>query len=816
MNLKKIKTQKELFHQFRCGLERETLRIDKRGELSTYSHPISLGSSLTHPYFVTDFAEAQLEWNTPPLSSLRSAKNFLEEVMSYTKAVNPKELFWPYSMPCRLPKKITKASYGPSHEGQTKELYRKGLCYRYGTNLQMISSLHFNFSFSTPVWDFLYDTLKPKESKREFINSSYFKMIRNFLSEGWILTYLFGASPAMDETYLDTIPKGFKKNSSTIYHPEATSIRMSYLGYYSRIQNQLTISFETLEKYLADIKSAISTPHPAYQKIGLKKDGTPIQINENFLQIENEHYGRIRPKTKLSRGETPLRALSERGVEYVEVRSIDVDPFEPLGISMENLLFLHQFLLYCLLKESKTLSKNARCSLIENQHRVALQGRKKGLILESSGPIPISDWASEILLKMKPLAKMLDGNKPRGYLKNLIKQESKVANPDLTPSSRILSELENESLRVFGLKWARVHQKKLRPLSVKKKNFLKQTTQKSLDEKQTLETASEILLKGHENLELSTQILMKEALNQGIEVKVLDIQDNLIKLTKGKRTEYIKQATKTSLDSYIIPELMGNKHVTKLLLRENGFSVPVGKLYTSIQEAVDDYSLYQMKKVVVKPKSTNFGIGISFALPKDKKGYLKAIKEAFLHDDTILIEDFHSGKEYRFLVIDYKTVGVIHRVPAHVVGNGVHTIKELVFQKNHDPNFYRDSKTFLTLSEIEKEILEKQKLKPSSILPKGKKVFLRENSNVSTGGDAIDVTDKIHNSYIKLAENATRSMNAKICGIDIMISKPSKRATDHNYAIIELNYNPVLFFHAFPNKGKKRNVARPILKLLGF
>lgn len=802
-----FKNKSKLLFEFHCGLERETLRITKTGKLSRRSHPSALGSPLTHPYFGTDFGEAQLEWNTPPLLSLSRAEFFLKNLMAYTMEVNPQELFWPYSMPCVLPKEIEIARYGSSHEGQQKEVYRKGLKYRYGTNLQMISSLHFNFSFGSPLWDFLYDQKKRKENKQDFINQNYFKVIRNFLCEGWILTYLFGASPAMDQTYLGKIPNGFKKHKTTLYHPHATSIRMSYLGYYSRIQNQLTISFESLKNYLKDMEFALTTPCPAYQK-------NPVQLNDHYLQIPNEHYARIRPKRRIHQGETVLGALKSRGVEYVEVRSIDLDPFQPLGINKEQLLFLHQFLLYCLFKESTGITDETRCCLIGNQQQVALEGRKQGLLLKRSKPVPMRTWAEDILNKMESIAESLDGKDSNRYTRNIDLQKDKLKRPELTPSARILEALKTQSLEEFGVKWATTHQKSFKTVSQKKRKHFEETVETSTRQRQALETASKVLLEGHEELELSTQILMKEALSQGITVDVLDTKDNILRLKKGKHVEYVKQATKTSKDPYIIPHLMENKEVTKLILQDKGFAVPSGKAYHSLEEARNDAPLYQKKKIVVKPKSTNFGIGISFI--QKGKGYLTALEEAFLHGNTILIEDFIPGKEYRFLVIGNRVEGIVHRVPAHVIGDGIHTIKELVHLKNHDPSFYRTPKTHLHLTEVEKNMLQKQRLRQSSIPKKGKTVFLRENSNVSTGGDAIDVTDKVHLSYHQIAAKAAKALGAAVCGVDIMISSPQKAATQTNHAIIELNYNPVLFFHAFPNQGKERNVARPLLKLLGF
>ena len=433
-------------------------------------------------------------------------------------------------------------------------------------------------------------------------------------------------------------------------------------------------------------------------------------------------------------------------------------------------------------------------------------------MLKCIRPHSLQDWALDIFNRMQPLSQLLGEE----YVENLSQEFKKLEDPTLTPSAQVLTALEKESLDKFGLKWAKRHQKEWKPVSSSTKSQLDQSVETSLEKKQRLETASEVLLEGHENLELSTQILMKEALKQGISVEVLDPSDNFIRLKKGNHTEYVKQATKTSQDTYISHLLMENKHLTKQLLREQGFSTPESKIYYSIEDARQDYLLYDKKKIVVKPKSTNFGIGISFVDPHDQKGYETALDEAFQHGYSALVETFHRGKEYRFLVINGKVEGVIYRIPAHVVGDGIHTIKQLVHLKNDDPSYYRTASIQLKLTEVEKEFLRQQKMTPQTILPKNKKVFLRKNSNVSTGGDAIDVTDDVHSSYFKIAVAATEALGAKICGVDIILSSLQKAATEKNYAIIELNFNPVLYFHAFPNKGKKRNVAKPVLKLLGF
>lgn len=797
----KKKKNLPLLKAFRCGIERETLRIDAQGNLSQKPHPLSLGSPLTHPHISTDFGEAQLEWNTPALNTFAKAENFLTAIMSFSASHLKNEYFWPFSMPCPLTD-IQIARYGSSHEAQKKEIYREGLKHRYGMNLQMISSIHFNFSLSTSFWEKLYKECQSTLSLKDFISENYLHMIRNFLREGWLLTYLFGTSPAMDPTYRESLPEEFEKiGTHTLYGPWATSIRMSRLGYYSRIQNQHAISFNDLKSYIADMEYAISTPKEAYSPI-------PIQLNDHLLQMENEHYSRIRPKTVPRKGETPLMAIKNHGIEYVEVRAIDLDPYHPIGMSREHICFLHLFLIYCLFKPSPKLEKQAQICLTCNQDLVALNGRKKGLKL-IEGDLLV-DRGTKILDALKPLASLL------GYENTLKRQQDKMLSPKLTPSALILEAIKEMGFLQMGVELSHLHKKALLQYKISPSRRLQFTkdVHQSLLEKTRLETASKVLVPGFETLEISTQIVIREALKRKIAVEVLDEKDNIIKLTAKGHVEYIKQATKTAKDTYIVPYLMENKHVTKMLLEEAGLRVPKGTFYTSIGDAMRDYPLYQHSKVVVKPKSTNFGLGIAFVEKGQKTLYHAAIEHAFVHGDSVIVEEYCPGKEFRFLVIAGKVVGVTHREPANITGDGKGTIKELVHAKNYDPHYYRDPKTHLRLEAHEKSILKGLRLSPTSVLKKGRKVYLRHNSNVSTGGDAIDMTDFVHPGYKEIATEATHALNAKICGVDMMLSSPESPPNTKNYAIIELNYNPVLFIHSYPYKGKERDVAGPLLDLI--
>lgn len=324
----------------------------------------------------------------------------------------------------------------------------------------------------------------------------------------------------------------------------------------------------------------------------------------------------------------------------------------------------------------------------------------------------------------------------------------------------------------------------------------------------------------YEGLELSTAMLIDAAEQRGIEVEILDTEDNFIRLTKGDKSEYIKQATRTSADTYIAPLIMENKEVTKLILREKGINVPAGIKVKSAAEAMAHYQEFRGKDIVVKPKSSNFGIGI--VIHKNlqcENCYRKAVINAFSHDTSVLIEEFVAGKEYRFLVIGDEVVGILHRVPANVVGDGVHTVEELVAEKNQNPlrgKGYVTPLEKLRLDKTEIAFLSAQYKSIKTIPEVGETLYLRENSNISTGGDSIDFSDEIIDDYKSIAVKAAQAVGARICGADIIIQDIHKKPDNQNYSIIELNFNPALHIHNYPFVGENRHVDEKVLDLLGF
>ena len=325
---------------------------------------------------------------------------------------------------------------------------------------------------------------------------------------------------------------------------------------------------------------------------------------------------------------------------------------------------------------------------------------------------------------------------------------------------------------------------------------------------------------GYEDLELSTQLIIREAQSRGLSVEVLDREANFIRISGGGRIEYVKQATKTRLDSYITFLMLESKLVSKLALSEAGLSVPAGLSYTSAETASASFSQWRGKPLVIKPNSTNFGTGVVvFPHGTDESGFRAGVDTAFAHDSRILIEDFAEGKEFRFLVIGDDVRAVLHRIPANVTGDGTSDIHELIQRKNLDPlrqEGYVSPLEKLKAGEAERLYLHRQGLDFSSVPTKGKTVFLRQNSNISTGGDSIDYTDKVHPRFNDLAVAAAKALGASVCGVDIVARDIESQPADDNYAVIEANFNPALHIHDFPHRGKNREVEKHLLDLLGF
>ena len=477
------------------GIERETLRVDRSGHLSVKSHPAVLGSPLTHPSITTDYAEALLEFVTSAKPDIATALTELDDLHRFAYDCLGKELLWSQSMPCDLPPEsdIEIARYGNSNIGMLKHVYRRGLALRYGKTMQCIAGIHYNFSLSENFWRLLQTAEHAPGSIRDFQSASYFALIRNFRRYSWLLMYLFGASPALASGFLCGQPHQLEKLSEdTLYLPYATSLRMSDLGYQSNAQSALTVKFDDIDSYIRSLNDAVGTPYPAYEALGTKKNGEWAQLSTNLLQIENEYYSTIRPKRVIGIGERALGALAARGVQYVEVRCLDVDPFEPIGINLETSRFMNAFLLFCALDDSPRSADQCRWAN-ENFSRTVTHGRTPGLQLSRDGEmVDLRIWAEHLLQQIGMTATLLDSQADTtAHTEALATQRAKVENIGLTPSARVLAAMQQDgnSFAAFGMRQSLAHAARFqeRPLGSEQRLAFEKMARESIEAQTSLQ-----------------------------------------------------------------------------------------------------------------------------------------------------------------------------------------------------------------------------------------------------------------------------------------------------------------------------------------
>lgn len=747
------------------GVERETLRIDREGKLALTKHPKVFECKISHPYITTDFSESQIELITPTVNTVEETYSFLNLLYDITALEIKDELLWPQSMPCSIPEDdfIPVADYGDCGNGKGASDYRKKLLKKYGGKKQLISGIHYNFSFNEELIKDLYKLLRKEEDYREFRDNIYLKVVRNYLRYRWLLIYLLGGTTIMHESFGDKCVVNLDKVSKDGFSNDGVvSYRNSECGYKNPID--LYPDYSSVKDYVTSVNRF---------------------IDDKLIDSHKELYTQIRLKaidnTKF------LESLLNDGINYLEIRSIDINPFSKAGISLEDLNFINIFTIYLLIKEEssyETWQQEAQ----NNQNIISMYGQMDVVLNKNGKTISKKDWALEILSEIRVMNNELCLGKEE-VVDNMIE---KVLNPKLTYAYKLSEMVKKEGFLEGHIKLAKEYREDAY------KNRFK--------------------LEGFEDLELSTQILMKEAIKRGIKVDLIDRSENFISLQKGNHIEYVKQATKTSKDSYITILMMENKVVTKEILNKNNIKVPSGFEFFSLNEALESVNKFVNKSIVVKPKSTNFGIGISiFKDGAGEEDIKEAFKIAFENDTTVLVEEFIEGKEYRFLVVGDEVPGILHRVPANVIGDGKSTITKLVEEKNKSSLRGKGYKTPLEKINLDNNVklFLKQENKDFDYIPqKDEIVYLRENSNISTGGDSIDYTDLIPKKFKDIAVNSAKAVGANICGVDMMIK--DYKDENSNYAIIELNFNPAIHIHSYPYKGEEREIAKEILELLDF
>ena len=540
-------------------------------------------------------------------------------------------------------------------------------------------------------------------------------------------------------------------------HPQepVRSIRNSALGYTNH--PNVKVSYASMKQYLADIER---------------------MIEEGKLSEEKEFYTPLR-----FRGGKKVADLATTGVRYIELRNIDLNPYARLGINPEQVRFLQLFLMYMLWTEEKEDSDQWVAEGTTRNNKVALE--------QPSDQTEFHQEGREILEGMKQMLVELD------WLDSLYLVEealTQMDHPEQTLAAKLYQEAQLSSQQEVAV--ALGHQ------------YYKESHERPYQ------------LAGFREMELSTQIFMFDAIQKGVQVKVLDESDQFLRLQFQDHVEYVKNANMTSKDSYIVPLIMENKTVTKKVLKEAGFRVPGGAEFSSMEEAVKAYPRFAEQAFVIKPKSTNYGLGITiFKEGASLEDYQAGLAIAFREDSSVLVEEFMPGTEYRFFVIDGEVQAIMLRVPANVIGDGIRTVKELVEEKNSDPlrgTNHRAPLELIQLGELEQLMLKEQGLTIESVPQANQIVYLRENSNISTGGDSIDMTDEFSEAYKKIAVSAVEALGAKISGIDLIIpDKEIDPTTDKKaYGIIEANFNPAMHMHVYPFAGKGRRLTMNVLKLL--
>lgn len=534
------------------------------------------------------------------------------------------------------------------------------------------------------------------------------------------------------------------------------SFRNSDHGYVNK--EEIQVSFASLEDYV----SAIET-----------------YIKQGDLIAEKEFYSAVR-----FRGQKVNRSFLDKGITYLEFRNFDLNPFERIGISQDTMDTVHLLLLAFLWLDAP-----------ENVDQALTQGHALNEKIALSHPLEPLPSEAETQNITTTLDQLVQHFGLGDYHQGLVKQvKDAFADPSQTLAAQLLPHIKDKSLADFALDKALAYH--------------------------DYDWTAHYALKGYEKMELSTQMLLFDAIQKGIHFEILDEQDQFLKLWHKDHVEYVKNGNMTSKDNYVVPLAMANKTVTKKILADAGFPVPAGDEFTSLEQGLAYYPLIKDKQIVVKPKSTNFGLGISiFQEPASLDNYKKALEIAFAEDTAVLVEEFIPGTEYRFFILDGRCEAVLLRVAANVVGDGKHTIRELVAQKNANPLRGRDHRSpleIIELGDIEQLMLTQQGYTPDDILPEGKKVNLRRNSNISTGGDSIDVTETMDSSYQELAAAMATSMGAWACGVDLIIPDETQTASKENphCTCIELNFNPSMYMHTYCAEGPGQAITPKILDKL--
>ncbi len=764
MDLKQIfqmPEMKKLLLSSAIGLEKENIRVHADGSIAMTPHPF--GDKARHPFIVTDFSESQVEIGTEVCSNPDQVYDQLEnlhDIVTTTVAVERQqaEYLWPISNPPLIADEdaIPVAKYvGESHE---KELYREYLSRKYGKKIMLYCGIHYNFSFDERLISRLHQILGRQDEIQYLRSEIYLAMAKNCYLYSWFPVLMTAASPIFHESFLDM---GTEVGGGRFLG--LSSMRNSQYGYWNK--EQIILDYQSLDTY---INSIVDT------------------VRRGELYSSSEFYSPVRLKP---RGKYLMKNLRANGINHIELRMFDLNPLDKNGMSKGDMELMEYFLLYLATKPDFDFTPELQRISHQNHLASAAYDPASVEIVLPERTESLQAAGLRLFDEMEEFYRELDV--PQA-LSALSIARRRVEDPEQLYSHRIYRAIEEKGYVAFGVEAA----------------------QRALDQS----NEQYYLLKGFEDMELSTQALIKACLKLGVKYEVLDRKDNFVKLTKDGQVEYVKQATKTSRDNCASILLMRNKALTKRILEEHGIPTPRGELFQDKETAMATFRVHNRVACAVKPNFTNYGKGITvFTQYPSEENFEKALDIAFSNSSEVVVEEYIPGDDYRFLVIGNVVQAVSKRIPAYVVGDGVRPIRDLVIEKSGDPrrgpNHARPL-SFIGMGAEEALHLELHGRSFMTVPQKGERVTLRQNSNVSTGGDAIDCTDIVHPTYREIALKAAAAVGAVFCGVDIITEDVTRPAEESIFAVTELNFNPSIKIHCYPSAGQARPIGEAVVRFL--
>lgn len=743
------------------GLEKENIRVHENGYLAMTPHPF--GNKAKHPYIITDFSESQVEIGTVVCNNPQEVYDQLEnlhDIVTTTIAVeNPEpEFLWPISNPPLFTSEedIPIALYDEANQG--KYDYRAYLAGKYGKKIMLYSGIHFNYSFNLGLIEKLHQELGRTDDIKFLKSEMYMKLAKNCYLYSWFPVLMTAASPIFHGSFIDAGED--VGGGKFLGH---SSMRNSKYGYWNK--KQLFMDFTDLDSYINSIVDL---------------------VQQGDLYSSAEIYSPVRIKPK---GQYLMNNLRENGVNHIELRMFDLNPLDKNGMAKSDMHLIEYFLIYLATLPDFDYTHELQQQAFANHLASSSYDIDAAKLTIDGKTVSLREAGLELIANMKAFYTELYSDEA---LQCLALAEEKLIDPEKLYSHIIYNRIKEEGYISFGINCAR--------------DALRKSNEKYY------------LLKGFEDMELSTQALIKACLKLGVKYEVLDRCDNFVRLTREGRTEYVKQATKTSRDNCSSILLMRNKFLTKKLLAESGVNTPEGKLYTDKQDAFEDYHRYKGKAIAIKPNFSNYGRGVTiFKSAFEFVDYKEAVEIAFKFSQEIIIENYHKGEDHRFLVIGNEVQAVSKRMPASVVGDGVRPIKALILEKSMDPlrgEGHTKPLGFIGMGAEEELHLKMHGMSFRTVPAKGEVVYLRQNASVSTGGDSIDCTDIVDKSYMDIALRAAKSVNAVFCGVDIIAEDIQQPCTPDNYAVTEVNFNPSIKLHCYPSVGQGRPIGETVVRFL--